>query len=78
MRLVGYTYKLVMHVGSRDSFRKISKGGGGGVGQKHIRIHFGGACVQWVVFNFEGLQFLRGGTKFSRRGGMNAPPPLPP
>ena len=29
------------------SFRKISKG--------HVRRHFGGACVQWAVFNFEGF-----------------------
>ena len=59
---------------TRDSFRKISKGGkstsedilGGG----------GGARVQWAVFNFEGLQFPRRGTKFSRGGGGDAAPPL--
>ena len=59
---------------NRDSFRKISKGGqsediwGGG----------GGGRVQWAVFNFEGLQFPKGGTKFSRGDECPPPPPPPP
>ena len=37
-------------------------GGGGGGGQMHVEDFWGGgAHVQWAVFNFEGLQFSRGG-----------------
>ena len=53
----------------RDSFRKISKGG-----QKHVRRQFGGGGrVQWAIFNFEGLQFPRGGGghKVFKGGGGN-------
>ena len=52
-----------------------------GGGQKHVRRHFGGggggACVQWAVFNFEGLQFPRGGGgghKVFKGGQCPAPP----
>ena len=37
--------------GVNETLAGISGGGGGG----------GGAHVQWAVFNFEGLQFSRGG-----------------
>ena len=38
----------------------------------------GGARVQWAVFNFEGLQFSRGGGGRKVFKGERMPPPAPP